>query len=136
LIQNIPDEITAGVLGVDLYLFRLFIFFLFGNAVKYGRDSSEIRVVNRWSPESFSCAVRNEGPGFSPAMRTRLFRKFSRLPEEKLIREKGSGVGLYVVQQIVLLHEGRVDARSEPGQWAEFSFSIPRRTDTAKGESA
>jgi signal transduction histidine kinase len=129
-------EGEVGPLAIDPDLFRIVMTNLIGNAVKYGREGGEIRVLCDWPPGGFSCAVWNEGPGFSPAMRTRLFHKFSRLPEKPLIREKGSGVGLYVVQQIVLLHDGRVDARSEPGQWAEFSFTIPRRPPIAKGESA
>jgi signal transduction histidine kinase len=71
-------------------------------------------------------AVRNEGRGFTPADRDRLFRKFSRLDDPELQKQKGTGVGLYTVWRVVNLHGGRVDAASEPGQWAEFSFRIPQ----------
>jgi signal transduction histidine kinase len=40
-------------------------------------------------------------------------------------RIKGTGVGLYTTWRIIQLHRGVIRARSEPGQWAEFEFTIP-----------
>ena len=35
-------------------------------------------------------------------------------------------MGLYTSWRIVLLHGGRMDARSRPGEWAEFTFELPQ----------
>lgn len=111
---------------------------LLGNAVKYGREGGTIMVrlvrraffdytdtgerLRRWWA---LFAVRNDGVGFTPEQKQKLFGRFQRLhhPEHKGVA--GSGLGLYISRQIVLRHGGEMAAESEPGQWAEFSFRIP-----------
>ena len=99
---------------------------LVGNAIKYGKDGGLVRVRTERSPDRLTISVWNDGPGFSPAEKGKLFRKFSRLPSSAAIKQKGSGLGLYNVWQIVQMHGGRVRAESEPGQWAEFVMEIPQ----------
>ena len=69
--------------------------------------------------------VWNEGDGFAPEDRVKLFCKFSRLESATEKGIKGTGVGLYTVWRIIRLHQGTIEATSEPGQWAQFSFSVP-----------
>jgi signal transduction histidine kinase len=69
--------------------------------------------------------VWNEGEGFSPDERERLFNKFSRLQNPNTKGKRGSGLGLYLCKQILDLHDGEVWAESEQGTWAQFSFSLP-----------
>jgi len=71
-------------------------------------------------------AVWNEGPGFPEAEKSRLFRKFSRLQTPELLKQKGTGVGLYTSWRIVRLHGGRIRADSEEGHWAEFRVELPQ----------
>jgi signal transduction histidine kinase len=73
-------------------------------------------------------AVWNEGPGFAPEDRGRLFQRFSRL-RTRGEAKRGTGVGLYSAWRIVQLHNGRIRARSEPGSWAEFAFELPQPLD-------
>jgi signal transduction histidine kinase len=115
---------------------------LVGNAVKYGREGGRVvvRLVRRaffdytdagqrqrswWALFS----VYNEGVGFAPEQKQRLFARFQRLhhPEHKGVT--GSGLGLYITRQIILKHGGEITADSSPGEWAEFRFRIPLRQD-------
>ncbi len=98
---------------------------LLGNAVKYGREGGIIRVKVERQPDRTTVSVWNEGPGFPPEERPRLFRKFSRLQTPELRAQKGTGVGLYTAWRIIHLHGGRMDATSQVGHWAEFSFDLP-----------
>ena len=111
---------------LDPTLFKIVLVNLLSNAIKYGIESGEIRVRAEVRNRRFHLSVWNQGPGFSPADRSRLFRRFSRLKNPSLMKEKGTGVGLYTVWRIVKLHGGRIDARSEPGHWAEFFLEIPQ----------
>jgi signal transduction histidine kinase len=109
----------------DPELMKIAVVNLVGNGVKYGTDGGEVRVRLAREGDRLRLAVRNEGPGFPPSMRGRLFRKFSRLETPELKKRKGTGVGLYTTWRIVDLHGGRIDATSQEGAWAEFTFEIP-----------
>ncbi|MHB8799461.1 MAG: sensor histidine kinase [Thermoanaerobaculia bacterium] len=123
LVRELP---TGPVpVAVDPELMTVVLVNLLGNAAKYARDGGEVRLAVRREGESLYVAVRNEGPGFRPEERARLFRRFSRLADPELAGRPGSGVGLYTCRRIVRLHGGRIDAESEPGRWAEFRFEIP-----------
>ncbi len=110
---------------VDPELMTVVLVNLLGNAAKYAREGGEVRLSAKRDGDRLRVAVRNEGPGFRPEERSRLFRRFSRLPDPELAGRPGSGVGLYTCRRIVALHGGRIDADSEPGRWAEFRFEVP-----------
>ncbi len=122
---ELPDE--AGPLcQCDPDLLRVVLVNLLGNAAKYGYLGRGIRVEAEVDEGALRVAVRNDGPGFPEAERERLFRRFSRLQTPALLKEKGTGVGLYTCWRIVNLHGGRIRAESREGEWAEFSFTIPQ----------
>ena len=110
----------------DPDLLQIVLVNLLGNAVKYGVDGGLVKVTVERRVDELVVKVWNQGPGFPPEERPRLFRKFSRLQVPELRQRKGSGVGLYTSWRIVNLHRGRMDAQSEPGQWAEFTLEIPQ----------
>ena len=130
--SRLTRDLPAGPFPVccDADLLRIVLVNLLGNAVKYGNPGGEIRVSARRESGSFSVSVWNEGPGFPESEKHRLFRKFSRLQTPALRDRNGSGVGLYTCWRIVELHGGRIRADSEPGRWAEFSFTIPDAPST------
>lgn len=111
---------------LDPDLMQIVLRNLLSNAVKYGHENGRIRVRYECPAGRLRVAVWNEGPGFPEEDHTRLFRKFTRLRTGVTRRQKGSGVGLYIVWRIVQLHHGRVWANSQPGAWAEFGFEIPQ----------
>ncbi len=110
----------------DPELLRIVLVNLLGNGVKYGAPGGLLRVTLERPPDQLVVRVWNQGPGFAAEDRPRLFRKFSRLQAPELLGRKGTGVGLYTAWRIVHLHGGRMDARSQPGQWAEFSLELPQ----------
>lgn len=114
----------------DASLLKIVLVNFLGNAAKYGREGGLVRLrYDRW-PDRVLVSVWNEGPGFPPEERSRLFRKFSRLQTPELKAQKGTGVGLYTAWRIVHLHGGHVDARSKHGHWAEFEFDLPQPLPT------
>ena len=54
-----------------------------------------------------------------------LFQKFYRTKKAEASGEKGTGIGLSLVQQIVALHGGRVEVSSAPGAGSCFTIVIP-----------
>ena len=99
---------------------------LLGNAAKYGFPERRIRVEATVTDGALRVVVRNDGPGFPKSEHERLFRRFSRLQTSALLKEKGTGVGLYTCWRVVNLHGGHIQADACEGEWAEFSFTIPQ----------
>ncbi len=71
--------------------------------------------------------VRDSGPGLSDEDKKKLFQKFSNVATVATGGEKGSGLGLNIVREIVGLHHGRVWVESEIGKGSYFAFTVPRR---------
>jgi len=121
-------EIPEDMPGVDCdpSQMRVVLTNLLSNAVKYANRGGKTHLQARKTGDALEVSVWNEGPGFDEADRPLLFRKFSRLRAPELLREKGTGVGLYNVWRIVQQHGGRIWAESERGKWARFSLRIPQ----------
>lgn len=68
-------------------------------------------------------SVIDNGPGVDPALAARIFQPFV------TTRKRGTGLGLAVVQKIVVTHNGRVAVHPEPGGGARFTVTLPLATE-------
>lgn len=124
-IQICCDVPSGVVVNADPELVRIALSNYLNNAIKYGRDSGRVELRARDAGPQVRLSVWNQGPGFDTALREKLFRKFGRLSDLQTKRHKGSGLGLYLVREIVERHGGKVGASSDPGNWAEFWLTLP-----------
>jgi signal transduction histidine kinase len=70
--------------------------------------------------------VKDTGSGIPKALLPVIFEAFTQADGASAARGAGLGLGLSVVKEIVNLHRGTVEVRSEgPGKGAEFSVRIP-----------
>ena len=97
---------------------------LLDNAVKYSPVGSVVRICA--SPyESFLCIrVKDEGIGIREEEQGMIFRRFYRSPS--VSGEKGLGIGLYLVREIIKKQAGYVKVKAEPGVGAEFFVYLRR----------
>ncbi|HSY62162.1 MAG TPA: ATP-binding protein [Cytophaga sp.] len=75
--------------------------------------------------EYFHISVRDNGIGFEPHFKNRIFEIFQRLNDKHLY--KGTGIGLTIVKKIVENHGGVITAMSELNEGATFDIYIPTR---------
>lgn len=106
---------------------------LLSNAAKYTPRGGAIEVELREDREWATICVRDSGRGIPPELLPHLFEPFVRGQTTIDRRTGGLGVGLTLVQRLVELHEGRVEADSEgEGRGSEFRVVLPRDTGTSE----
>jgi PAS domain S-box-containing protein len=109
---------------------------LLGNAAKFTAPRGEIQLVAALEAEDAVVAVEDSGIGFPPEAASRLFKPYERLTDRVHGADErgagGLGIGLSLVEGIVRLHGGRVEARSEgPGKGAVFTVRLPLAREQA-----
>jgi signal transduction histidine kinase len=110
----------------DEELFETLAMNLIENAFKYSPDGTdvEIEVSNE---NHFELKVLDRGPGVEKSQQTRIFEKFFRLGSEETRTAKGTGLGLYIARQIVLMHKGKIAVEDRVGGGACFKVTLPNR---------
>lgn len=98
---------------------------LLTNAAKYTPDGGRITLSVNVVDNECVLRVRDTGVGIAPEFIPRIFDLFTQA-ERSLARSQGGlGVGLAIVQRLVKLHQGRVEAQSSLGVGSEFSIYLP-----------
>jgi signal transduction histidine kinase len=98
---------------------------LLGNALQYGQEDLAVRVVCRSDGSAGILEVTNDGPPIPDDLVPYLFEPFRRGNDERSQRRKGLGLGLFIAQQIVHAHGGRIEVRSEAPAGTTFTVRIP-----------
>jgi light-regulated signal transduction histidine kinase (bacteriophytochrome) len=98
---------------------------LIGNALKYSakRPEPRIRISGRIENREAIYQVEDNGAGFDMRYADKLFGVFQRLHRTEEF--SGTGVGLAIVQRIVVRHGGRIWAQGAPDAGACFQFALP-----------
>jgi two-component system sensor histidine kinase/response regulator len=100
---------------------------LLSNAIKFSPPGKQIRLtVCPPGARYVECQVQDEGPGFSPDDRTRMFHRYGRLSARPTAGEPSTGLGLSIVKKLVLAMHGELACDSTPGHGATFAFRLPR----------
>ena len=114
------------VVAADRPLLRQVWVNLLSNAAKYsgGNTHPVVEVVGEETDREVVYHVRDNGAGFDMKYYDKLFGVFQRL--HTAAEFPGTGVGLAIVQRIVIRHGGRVWAEGKVGDGATFFFALPR----------
>lgn len=96
---------------------------LMTNALKYSEhvQNPEIQVGTNVNANKTVYYVRDNGVGFHPKYKEKIFDLFSRFSDESY---KGTGIGLAIAKKIIEKHQGEIWAESEPGKGSTFYFYV------------
>lgn len=116
---NIPP-ITADKLGLTSVALNLM-----ENAVKYAPDSNSIDILLEQTNNHISFQVADQGIGIDDKDKKKIFEKFYRVGNEDTRKTKGTGLGLYIVSEIVKAHNGKITVKDNQPKGTLFSIELP-----------
>ncbi len=100
---------------------------ILSNASKYTRPGGHIAVGLEASPDTAIISVSDNGVGIEAKDLPRLFAKFARFDNELSTLVGGTGLGLYLANNIVKLHRGSMSVKSHPNEGSTFYITLPTR---------
>lgn len=102
------------------------------NAIRHGREGGHVAVRAAADRSTVRLSVRDDGPGISRHERRSVFGRFVRGRTDV----PGTGLGLYLVEQVARAHGGRVDLETEEGHGSTFTLVLPLVPPAAEGSPA
>jgi two-component system phosphate regulon sensor histidine kinase PhoR len=113
--------------NVDPKAFGTVIENLLSNAFKYAAEPRRTTVTLDGDREDVLIVVSDRGHGIAPKDLPRIFHRFFRVGDEMTRQVAGTGLGLFLVKEIVTRHGGAVHASSRgPGLGSDFTVRLPR----------
>lgn len=98
---------------------------LLENAVKYSPNVPFIHIKYRYDNNNFIFDVSDNGLGVTPTEKKKVFEKFYRVGNEETRKTKGTGLGLYIVAQIIKAHKGTIQLLDNQPNGSTFHIVLP-----------
>jgi signal transduction histidine kinase len=98
---------------------------LVSNAIKYSPGGGEVRISASQSGANALVQVRDRGLGIPAHEIERLFSRFHRVHSPERVSIRGTGLGLFITQQLVARQGGEIWAESQTEEGSTFSFTLP-----------
>lgn len=99
---------------------------LLSNAIKFSPLEKQIAVAVLASDGHCELRIQDQGPGFTPEDKARMFRRYARLSAKPTGGEPSTGLGLSIVQKLAQALHGELSCDSTPGQGATFTLRLRR----------
>jgi K+-sensing histidine kinase KdpD len=105
----------------DYFLLQIAINNLIDNANKYSNKDGIIKII---VDEKKHVEIIDEGLGVNDLDKNKVFQKFYRSGSEATQKSKGTGLGLYLVNRIISLHEGNIKIEDNLPMGAKFIINF------------
>ena len=99
---------------------------LISNAVKFSPRHTVISVSVHANGKLVESSVQDQGPGFTPEDKARMYGRYARLSARPTAGEFSTGLGLNIVKKLVDGMRGELLCDSFPGQGTTFTVRLPR----------
>ncbi|MFZ6051971.1 sensor histidine kinase [Halocola ammonii] len=117
----LEEEVENGIEAeIDRFAVEVLLKNLIENAQKYTPAGTRIQVVLKNKDHKIILTVADEGPGIENAEKEEVFKKFYRTGSEQVRKSKGTGLGLFLVKEIAMLHRAKVTIEDNYPQGSIF----------------
>lgn len=122
-LKNSLAESKDFLILCDEQMLKIVFINLFTNSIKYSEENCVNVSVNSFIRDGvYGITVSDQGIGIPMGERNHIFEKFYRIGDEKTRSRQGSGLGLYLVKQILQLHKATIDVTSNTPNGSKFNI--------------
>ena len=124
---SISSQLLASkpIIEADKVHLTNIIYNLLDNANKYSPDAPKINIRTENISTGVILKISDQGIGMSKEASQKIFDKFYRVSTGNVHDVKGFGLGLSYVKNIIDMHHGSINVKSEPGKGSTFKIILP-----------
>lgn len=124
---QVKTDFFSGKAPLDMDKQKLSMAFqnIIDNALKYSPQQSTVTVTLKKKADQYLVTIQDQGIGISTNDRSKIFSKFYRGKNAREKETTGSGLGLYIVKNIVQRHHGQIWFESQMNKGTTFYISLP-----------
>jgi signal transduction histidine kinase/CheY-like chemotaxis protein len=130
-LKYLKDSEVVSFVSGDALRFAQILSNLISNSIKFtsnGEVRLSLSLVNRDKDQQLlSFSVKDSGIGIEESKLNAIFEKFTQADDSISRTHGGSGLGLYIVKELINKMGGTISVQSTPGVGSEFTFEIPFR---------
>jgi len=112
------------IVNIDTFFMETILSNLIENAIKYAGTDKPICVYLFSKEGKIIFGVKDNGPGIEKGLRKTVFDKFFRAGNEETRMKKGSGLGLFIVSELVRIHNGKILYKENNPSGANFEITL------------
>ncbi|MGE4272299.1 MAG: sensor histidine kinase [Desulfitobacterium sp.] len=119
------DKPDSFLIEGDEYLLTRLFYNLLHNAYKFTENPGTISILMETQTNDILVSVRDSGVGIPEKDLPLIFERFYRAEKSRSRETGGTGIGLALVKQITLLHQGTLEVKSALGEGSQFTVLLP-----------
>ncbi len=131
-LQMTSDLLFRG----DRRRIRQILLNLLNNALKFTPEGGQVTLKLWFSEGKAALQVADTGIGIAEDQKPLLFQKFQQLDSSYHRQYPGTGLGLALTQQLVELHNGRIEVETKVGEGSQFTVWLPQQTVSPRSDSS
>ena len=113
------------IVNADRYRMYQVLVNLLTNAIKYSPDGKKIIVTIKENGEHVQVQVKDAGIGIDKKNQKKIFERLFQVPSPNKKMLPGLGMGLYITEEIIRKHGGKIWVESTKGRGSTFYFTLP-----------
>jgi len=125
-IRIVERNLSPVTVHADKNMIRVVLRNLISNAIKFTQPGGEVHISMLVKDSWVEVIIQDNGLGMSPDVMESLFRLDKTQTSQGTAGEKGTGLGLHLCKEFVMLNKGILNVESQKGFGSVFSFNIPK----------
>lgn len=122
---NFQSNVDNPIIHADRQALNSIIVNLIENAAKYSPNGDEVNISLKRAGKKLIFDVADQGIGLSDEDKEKVFEKFYRVGSEDTRKTKGTGLGLFIVKNMITAHGGTIQIINNQPKGSIFSVSLP-----------